>query len=161
MKSNEIDPFHIVGVGASAGGLQAFMQFLRRIPPDTGMAFVFVQHLDPKQASFLPGILTKSAKVPVVEAKAITKIKPNHIYTMPSNKDMTIVGGTLRLMDREDEYGIIHKPIDTFFTSLAKDQSELAVGVILSGTGNDGTEGLRAIKAQGGVTFAQDGSAEY
>jgi two-component system CheB/CheR fusion protein len=161
VKSKQKDLFKIVGVGASAGGLQAFMQFLRRIPSDTGMAFVLVQHLDPKQASSLPGILTKSAKVPVVEVMTTTKIKANHIYTMPSNKDITIVDGTLRPVARKDNNGIIHKPIDKFFTSLAKDQSELAVGVILSGTGTDGTEGLKAIKARGGVTLAQDETAEY
>ena len=101
MKSKQKDLFKIVGVGASAGGLQAFMQFLRRIPSDTGMAFVLVQHLDPKQASSLPGILTKSAKVPVVEVMTTTKIKANHIYTMPSNKDITIVDGTLRPVARK------------------------------------------------------------
>ena len=124
------------------------------------MAFVFVQHLDPTQASFLPGILAKATSIPVADVTATTKIKANHIYTIPSDADMIITDGTLHLIKRKNNSGI-HKPIDTFFTSLAKDQSELAVGVILSGTGTDGTAGLKAIKAHGGITFVQDETAEY
>ena len=153
-------PFHIVGVGGSAGGLHAFTELLKAIPKDTGMAFVFVQHLDPEQASHLSVILAKTTTIPVVEVTATTKLQSNHIYTMPSDKDITITDGTLHLIKRTNSPSV-HKPIDVFFTSLAKDQSELAVGVILSGAGVDGTAGLKDIKANGGVTFAQDETAEY
>ncbi|RPJ05750.1 MAG: hypothetical protein EHM36_07870, partial [Deltaproteobacteria bacterium] len=151
----------IVGIGASAGGLEAFTQLLRNLPANTGMAFVLVQHLDPKHESMLTQLLSRRTKMPVNEAKDGMAVEPDHIYIIPPNRDMTISRGVLGLVLRTEVRGH-HMPIDHFFQSLAEDQKENAIGVILSGTASDGAQGLRAIKAQGGITFAQDEkSAKY
>ena len=151
----------IVGIGASAGGLEAFGQLLRNLPANTGMAFVLVQHLDPKHESLLPEILSRRTTIPVNQAKDGMAVEPDQIYVMPPNTDMTISGGILILKPRTEAHGH-HVPIDHFFYSLAEDQKENAIGVILSGTASDGSLGLRAIKAEGGITFAQDEkSAKY
>lgn len=146
--------FPIVGIGASAGGLEAFSQLLRELPADTGMAFVLVQHLDPKRESQLPEILSRTTAMPVLPVTDGLRVAPDHVYVVPPNADMTIGGGVLRLTPRAkvDHY----RPIDVFFRSLAQEQEGRAIGVVLSGTGSDGTLGLRAIKAEGGVTFVQD-----
>ena len=151
----------IVGVGASAGGLEAFAQLLRNLPADTGMAFVLVQHLDPKHESMLTGLLSRRTNIPVNEVKDGMAVEPDRIYVMPPNTDMTISDGVLGLKPRTEVRGH-HMPIDHFFHSLAEDQKENAIGVILSGTASDGALGLRAIKAEGGIAFAQDEkSAKY
>ena len=147
--------FPIVGVGASAGGLEAFEQFLRNAPSDSGMAFVLVQHLDPAHASTLTEILQRSTTMPVVEAYDQLAVAPNSVYVIPPNREMAIFHGVLQLTTPEQPRG--HRmPIDHFMRSLADDQGERAVGVILSGTGTDGTLGLRAILGAGGVSFVQD-----
>ena len=151
----------VVGIGASAGGLEAFTQLLRSLPANTGMAFVLVQHLDPKHESMLTQLLSQRTKMPVDEAKDGMAVEPNRVYIMPPNRDMTISGGVLGLVLRTEVRGH-HMPIDHFFHSLAEDKKSSAIGVILSGTASDGAQGLRAIKAQGGITFAQDEkSAKY
>jgi two-component system, chemotaxis family, CheB/CheR fusion protein len=151
----------IVGIGASAGGLEAFTQFLRNLPANTGMAFVLVQHLDPKHESMLTQLLSQKTKMPVTEAKGGMAVEHDHVYVIPPNRDMTISRAVLGLGPRTEARGH-HMPIDHFFQSLAEDQKNRAIGVILSGTASDGTQGLRAIKAQGGITFAQDEeSARY
>jgi two-component system CheB/CheR fusion protein len=151
----------IVGIGASAGGLEAFIQLLRNLPADTGMAFVLVQHLDPKHESVLTGLLSRRTNIPVKEVKDGIAVEPDHVYVMPPNTDMTISEGILSLKPRTEVRGH-HMPVDHFFHSLAEDQKENAIGVILSGTASDGALGLRAIKAEGGITFAQDEkSAKY
>jgi two-component system CheB/CheR fusion protein len=151
----------VVGVGASAGGLEAFKQLLARLPVDTGMAFVLVTHLDPKHESILPELLAKATSLPVSEVEDGTPVAPNHIYVMPRNVSLLIESGALRLRPRDDGRGQ-HRPIDTFLQTLAEDQGTRAVGVILSGTATDGTLGLEAIKAEGGITFAQEPkSARY
>lgn len=151
----------IVGVGASAGGPEAFMQLLRHLPTDTGMAFVLVQHLEARHESMLTKLLAGVTSMPVAEVRHGMRVQPNHVYVIPANADITIVDGTLVVAGRRAPAGH-HMPIDHFFRSLAEDQGARAIGVILSGTASDGTLGLKAIKAEGGITFAQEpGSAKY
>ena len=155
--------FPVVGVGASAGGLEAFKKLLKAIPIDSGMAFVLVQHLDPNHESLLPDILQKFTKTPVVEIVDDTKVYPNHIYVIPSNKILVATDGVLLLTPRPAK-GKTNRnlPIDLFFTSLAAIHQDYAIGVVLSGTATDGTLGLKAIKENGGITIAQDeASADY
>jgi two-component system CheB/CheR fusion protein len=152
--------FCIVGVGASAGGLEAFTELLTHLPTDTGLGFVLVQHLDPEHASSLAQILTRATSMPVREVMDNLRVEPDHIYVIPPNTSLAIVQGVLKLQPREPTRAPTHS-IDSFFESLAQDQSDRAIGVILSGTATDGTAGLEAIKAEGGITFAQDDSARY
>jgi len=155
----EAGAFPIVGVGASAGGLEAFTQMLGALPVDTGMAFVLVQHLAPKHASMLAEILSRTTAMPVTEVHDEPRVEPNRVYVIPPDRDMVISKGCLQLRPREKTRGQ-HRPIDLFLRSLAEDQQEWAIGVILSGTATDGTLGLEQIKAEGGITFAQDGTAQ-
>src|SRR5438270_10508084 len=148
-------PFPIVGVGASAGGLEAFTQLLKALPSRTGVAYVLVQHLDPTHESALTELLTKTTEMPVREVTDATLVEPNHVYVIPPNVDMVISQGILRLTPRTETCGH-HMPIDRFLSSLAEDKGSNAIGVILSGTASDGTLGLATIKAEGGITFAQD-----
>ncbi len=152
--------FPIVGVGASAGGLEAFLELLKYLPADTGMAFVLVQHLDPQHESALTQLLARGTSMPVAEVTDNLRVEPNQIYVIPPNRGMAIAGGMLKLTPRGKERGAT-RSIDFFFEALAQDQSERAIGVVLSGTASDGTLGLEAIKAADGVTFAQDESARY
>ncbi|HTL70335.1 MAG TPA: chemotaxis protein CheB, partial [Candidatus Eisenbacteria bacterium] len=150
-----------MGVGASAGGLEAFTEFLRNIPADTAMAFVLVQHLAPTHDSLLTELLSKTTSLPVSEVMDCTVVSPGHVYVIPPNTGMTILDGTLHLSDRKNVEGR-NMSIDVFFRSLAEDRRERAIGVILSGSESDGVLGLEKIKAEGGVTFAQDeGSAKF
>ncbi|MBK7645108.1 MAG: PAS domain S-box protein [Planctomycetes bacterium] len=151
-------PFSVVGIGASAGGLEAFTQLLRALPVDTGMAFVLVQHLSPKHESALAEILSRATRMTVAEVVDEPALEPNHVYVIPPDRDMLIAHGHLRLMPRQPR-GMQH-PIDQFFRSLAAHQRELSIGIVLSGTATDGTLGLEEIKAEGGITFAQDESAQ-
>lgn len=154
-------PFPIVGIGASAGGFEAFSELLLNIPRDLVMAIVLVQHLDPKHKSKLSELLRHSAKLPVVEASDDMEVNPNHVYVIPENVTMTISDGRLRLFPRR-EHANRPMPIDAFFRSLAAHQQNRSIAVVLSGTGTDGSLGLEAIKGEGGITFAQDeGSAKY
>jgi len=157
---SRIEPFPIVGIGASAGGLEAFTQLLKHLPADTGMGFVLVQHLDPDHDSALVQILARVTSMPVREVANELRIAPNHVYIIPPNTDMATAQGVLKLQRRQAGRAP-HHSIDFFFESLARDQHECAIGVILSGTASDGTLGMEAIKADGGVTFAQDESARY
>jgi len=145
----------VVGVGASAGGLEAFTQLLKHLPLDTGLAFVLVQHLDPKHESMLTGILSRETEMPVEEVRDGARVQPNRVHVIPPNTSMTISGQVLRLKPREQISGP-HMPIDQFLRSLAESCKNKAIGVILSGTGSDGALGLEAIKAEGGIIFAQD-----
>ena len=150
-----------MGVGASAGGLEAFEQFFRHVPPDSGMAFVLVSHLDPSHASHLTEILQRSTTMPVIEAQDQTAVAPNCVYVIPPNRDMAIFRGALQLSVPDQPRGQ-RMPIDSFLRSLAEDRGERAIGVILSGTGTDGTLGLRAILGAGGVTLVQEpATAKY
>jgi len=155
--SNE-NTFSIVGVGASAGGLDAFTQLLKSLPDDTGMAFVLIQHLLPTHPSSLVDILSRTTSMPVTEVEDGMLVEPNRVYVIPPDRDMIISHGALQLLPRASEGQ--HLPIDHFFCALAEDQGHRAIGVVLSGTGNDGMLGLGAIKSAGGFTFAQDSSAQ-
>lgn len=149
--------FPVVGVGASAGGLEAFKQLVSAIPKDSGMAFVLVQHLDPNHESILNELLQKVTEIPVLEITDEIKVAPNHIYIIPSNKMLIANNGVLELSPRLNKIKSNKKlPIDLFFTSLAEVHQSHSIGVVLSGNASDGTQGLQAIKAQGGLTFAQD-----
>jgi two-component system, chemotaxis family, CheB/CheR fusion protein len=145
----------IVGIGASAGGLLAFTQLLAHLPADTGMAFVLVQHLDPRHESILAELLSSHTQMPVVQVEQGMTVEPDHIYVIPLNTEMTILQRVLTLTPRSDGRER-YMPIDFFLCSLAEDQRSNAIGVILSGTATDGILGLKAIKSAGGVTFAQD-----
>ena len=156
-----VPPNSIVGVGASAGGLEAFEQFLAALPADTGMGFVLVQHLAPHHESILRELLSKTTSMPVIEVREGITVQPNHVYVIPPNATMSIMDGVLHLSPLGEERGQ-RMPIDIFFRSLAEDQQGRAIGVVLSGTASDGTVGLHAIKSLGGVTFAQDdNTAKY
>ncbi|MGD0817756.1 MAG: chemotaxis protein CheB [Methanomassiliicoccales archaeon] len=159
-KTPEVN-FPIIGIGASAGGLEAFELFFKTMPAGTGMAFVIVSHLDPSHASMLSEILQRNTTIPVHEATDQTLIQANNVYIIPPNKDMTIFHGALHLSAPEQARGM-RLPIDLFFRSLAEEQGERAICVILSGSGSDGTLGLRAIHGAGGVSFVQEPStAKY
>ena len=154
-------PFVVVGVGASAGGLEALSDLLANLPEKTGMAVVVVQHLDPQHESKLSSLLSRVTHLPILEATQDLAVQPDHVYVIPKNTTMTIAQGVLQLAPRGGVRGT-HLPIDLFLKSLAEDRQSAAIGVILSGTGSDGTLGMEEIKAAGGITFAQDeSSAKY
>jgi two-component system CheB/CheR fusion protein len=150
--------FPVVGIGASAGGIAALRRLLPGIPPDCGMAFVVVQHLDPNRSSLLAEILGRSCRLPVVEITDGMTVEPNHVYVVPPDATLTISDGRLRLVRPVTPHGA--NSIDEFLLSLAAERDELAACVVLSGTGSDGTIGLRAVKEAGGLTIAQ-ADAEY
>ena len=153
--------FPIVGIGASAGGLEACTKLLENLPADTGMAFVLVQHLAPTKDSILAELLSKETSMPVREVQDGMTVEPDHVYVIPPNTALTVFHGVLRLLPRT-ETPALHMPIDFFFRSLAEDQGQHAVGIILSGTGSDGSLGIRDIKAAGGIVLSQDEqSAKY
>lgn len=144
----------IVAIGASAGGIEAFTELLKNLPADTGMAFVLVQHLDPKHHSMLTEVVARQTKMPVQEAAHGMHVQANHVYVIPPNAIMSISDHTLQLSPRPETGG--QMTIDRFMRSLAEVQGNRAIGVILSGYGTDGTLGMCEIQAQGGVTFAQE-----
>ncbi|MEX0272258.1 chemotaxis protein CheB [Leptolyngbyaceae cyanobacterium UHCC 1019] len=147
--------FPIVGIAASAGGLEAFTQLLSHLPTDTGMGFVLVQHLAPNHKSMLSEILGRATQMPVNEVEDGVMVEPNHIYVIPPNTSMTLVDGRLQLAPREKVFGHGYLPGDALFNSLAADRGHKAIAVILSGGDGDGSRGLTAIKEAGGITFAQ------
>jgi two-component system, chemotaxis family, CheB/CheR fusion protein len=144
----------IVGIGASAGGLEAFTELLSHLPDDTGMAFVLIQHLDPSHESHLTELLSKASKMPVSEVEGETRAEADHVYVIPPRCNLGISGGILHTPPRPSSGR--NMPVDTFLRALAADRGSKALGVVLSGTASDGTLGLQAIKAAGGLTFAQD-----
>jgi len=155
--------FPVVGVGASAGGLAAFEAFFSGMPADAdpGMAFVLVQHLAPDHKSILTDLIQRYTRMQVVEVEDGIQVLPNHTYIIPPNRDMALLNGTLQLLEPSAPRGR-RLPIDFFFRSLAQDQRERAIGIVLSGTGSDGTQGVRAIKGEGGMVMAQSPeSTEY
>jgi two-component system, chemotaxis family, CheB/CheR fusion protein len=155
---SSLPSFPIVGVGASAGGLNAFKKLLQGLSIDTGMAFVLIQHLDPDHKSLLTELLAKTTKMPVDEVINGIEIAPNHIYIIPPNTKMSLVGNKLKLYPRErTRRGYL--PIDLFFESIATECGSKGMGIVLSGSDGDGALGLSAIKMAGGMTFAQDASS--
>jgi chemotaxis methyl-accepting protein methylase/signal transduction histidine kinase/chemotaxis response regulator CheB len=150
--------FYIVGIGASAGGLRSFTDLLGNIPKDIGMSFVLVQHLSPDVKSSLTEILSTKTDLPITEVQKDIEIKSGNVYIIPPNKNIIVENNILKLSSRKPG---INLPINTFFTSLAKYKKQNAIGLILSGTGSDGTLGAQAIREAGGITFAQDDTAEF
>lgn len=147
--------FPIVGIGASAGGLEALEQFLRHVPQGSGMAFVIIQHLDPTHKGIMPELLQRTTGMEVFQVKDRLTVMPNCVYVIPPNKDMSILHGVLHLFEPTAPRGL-RLPIDFFLRSLAADRQEYSIGVILSGMGSDGTMGLRAIKEKAGVALVQE-----
>ncbi|HZC02489.1 MAG TPA: chemotaxis protein CheB, partial [Gammaproteobacteria bacterium] len=147
--------FPIVGIGASAGRLEAISELLARLPAESGLALLLVQHLDPDHESLLAEILAKKTAMPVSKVTEGMVVEPNRLYVIPHNASMAIAGGLLRLQSRNPAQGK-HMPIDVLFHSLAEDQGPNAIGVVLSGGGSDGALGIQEIKGAGGITFAQD-----
>lgn len=160
-KATQNGSFPIVAIGASAGGLEAYTEFFHAVPADTGMAFVLVQHLDPSHHSMLTEIISKATGMPVEEVKSGVQAKLNCVYVIPPNALMTIVADVFTLTPR-GKGPVHHLAVNLFMRSLAQSRKGKAIGVVLSGTGADGTSGLEEIKAEGGITFAQEpASAKY
>ena len=160
---HEAPKYPIVGIGASAGGLGAFEAFFSAMPDgsDPGMAFVLVQHLAPDHKSILSDLVKRYTQMRVFEVEDGMTVEPNCAYIIPPNRDMAFLDGTLQLLEPSAPRGL-RLPIDFFFRSLAQDQHERAIGIVLSGTGSDGTLGVRAIKGEGGMVMAQNPeSTEY
>ena len=146
--------FPVVGIGASAGGLEAITRVLEHVPPDTGMAFVFVQHLAPQHPSILASLLSRATTMQVTEVQNHTVVRPNCVYVIPPNTLMSLASSFLELEPRSEERGA-PRPIDHFFRSLATDRKTLAIGVVLSGADSDGALGLQAIRGEGGIAIVQ------
>src|SRR3989449_292751 len=160
-KLSEGGPQWVVGIGASAGGLKAVRQLLEHIPADTGIAFIVLQHFDSVRESVLLDLLAKVTSMRVKKVTNGTRVKPNCVYVIPDNANMTIAEDVLTLSPRA-KMTLTRHPIDGFLRSLAEDKHTRAIGVTLSGMGSDGTLGLQAIKSKGGITFAQnEKSARY
>jgi len=149
--------FPIVGIGASAGGLEVLRTLFQEMPQDTGAGFVLVQHLDPTHDSMMAELLNKYARIPVVQVLDGMRVEPNRLHVIPPNTVMTVSDGTLHLSEPTERRGL-RMPIDHFFSSLAHDRQEHAIAIVLSGTGTDGTYGVRLVKARGGMVLAQDPS---
>jgi len=154
-KTGRNNDFPVVGIGASAGGLETLEQFFNKMPENTGMAFVIVQHLDPNHVGMMPELLQRMTKMTVFQVTDCLYVKPNCVYVIPPNKSMSILNGTLHLFAPVETHGI-RLPIDIFLRSLADDQQEKSIGIILSGMGSDGSLGLKAIKEKNGIVLVQD-----
>ncbi|SHI99521.1 two-component system, chemotaxis family, CheB/CheR fusion protein [Malonomonas rubra DSM 5091] len=147
--------FPVVGIGASAGGLEALEQFFANVPADSGLAYIVVQHLDPVHDSLLASLIQENSSLPVAQVTDDTRIEPNHVYVIPPNKDMSLLHGVLHLLEPAAPAGL-RLPIDFLLTSLADDCRELSIAVILSGMGSDGSQALRKIKESSGAIFVQE-----
>ena len=154
LPENKGSDFPIVGIGASAGGLEALEQFFSNMPKNSGMAFVVIQHLDPNHAGIMPELLQRITQMTVFQATDNLKVSPNCLYVIPPNKSLSILNGTLHLFDPVEKRGL-RLPVDIFFRSLALDQQEKSIGIILSGMGSDGSLGLKAIKEKNGAVLVQ------
>jgi len=152
---SETGQFPIVGIGASAGGLEALDQFLGNVPENSGMAYVVIQHLDPTQKGMLPELLQRITRMKVFQVRDRMAVKPNCVYVIPPNKSMSILKGVLHLFEPIESRGL-RLPIDFFLRSLADDRQEQSIGVILSGMGSDGSTGLRAVKEKNGIVMVQE-----
>jgi len=147
--------FPIIGIGASAGGLEALEQFFANMPKDSGMAFVIIQHLDPDHVDMLPELLQRKTDMKVTQVTDNLQVKPNHVYVIPPNRSMSVLNGYLHLFEPTEKRGL-RLPIDMFFRSLADDRQGKSIGIILSGMGSDGSLGLKAIKEKNGIVLVQD-----
>ncbi|MGB3295910.1 MAG: chemotaxis protein CheB, partial [Phormidesmis sp.] len=146
--------FPVVGIAASAGGLEAFTELIRHLPTDTGMAFVLIQHLSPDHESLLTEILGRVTAMPVCQVQDQMRVEPNAVYVIPPNAQMTLVDSVFRLAPRQKSGGT-YLPADIFLESLAADRDNKAIAVVLSGMDGDGAQGVKAVKLAGGITFAQ------
>ena len=161
IKPKETEDFPVVGLGASAGGLEALEIFFTHMPPDSGIGFVIIQHLSPTYKSMMVSLLSKNTQMTVLEIQDGMTVKTNHVYLNPPNRNVIIINGMLQLMEPVKTGGV-NLPIDCFFRSLAEEMGEKAICVILSGTATDGTLGLKAVKGEGGLAVVQDpASAKY
>ncbi len=154
------NPFMVVAIGASAGGLEAITQLLKNLSPTTGMAYIYVQHLSPDHKSMLTPILSKVTDMKVQDVDDMEKIEPDNFYIIPYDKEIEVVDGHIKLLPRLKNR-TSNLSIDVLFSSLAETHKENVIGVVLSGSANDGTRGLKEIKLAGGITFAQDDSAKF
>ncbi len=152
---SESQRFPVVGIGASAGGLEAIEKFLSHVPENSGMAYVVIQHLDPTQKGMLPELLQRISRMKVYQVSEKMSVKPNCVYVIPPNKSMSISHGNLVLSEPLEIRGL-RLPVDFFLRSLAAERKELAIGLILSGMGSDGTLGIQAIKERNGIVMVQD-----
>src|SRR4030095_5963783 len=160
-QQEENDKFLVVGIGASAGGIQALREFFSRVTKDSGMAYVVILHMSPEHESKLAEILQVTSPIPVTQVKEREQIRPDHVYVIPPNRSLAISDGHLQLANM---IGLEERrsPVDLFFRTLAETNESRAVSVILSGTGADGAMGMKRIKEHGGIAFAQDpNEAEY
>jgi two-component system CheB/CheR fusion protein len=153
-KASSSGSFPIVGIGASAGGLEALEQFFGHTPVDSGMAFVVIQHLDPNHVGIMPELLQRITSMKVFQAADNLKVKPNCLYVIPPNKSLSILNGALHLFDAVESRGL-RLPIDIFFRSLADDRQDKSIGIVLSGMGSDGSLGVKAIKEKHGIVLVQ------
>ncbi len=147
--------FYVVGIGSSAGGLDALERFFGNMSESSGMAFIVVSHLDPNHKSIMPELIQKSTKMKLFQAEDGMLVKPNHVYVASANRDLAILHGTIQLIEPPEAHGF-RLPIDIFFKSLSADLGEKAICIILSGMASDGTEGLRAVKSELGMVMVQD-----
>ena len=159
-KSVVVKPDFVVGIGGSAGGLKAYTALLEALPSDTGMAFVFIAHLNPTAVSLLAHLLSRSTKMTATQASEGMPIQANHVYVIAPNTNLFIENYAFKVVSPRTLNQGRHKQVDYFLISLAKAMGPRAIGIILSGGDGDGTEGCEAIKAKGGKTFAQDLSAD-
>ncbi|MCG8098830.1 MAG: chemotaxis protein CheR, partial [Candidatus Thiodiazotropha taylori] len=150
-----VKPTHIVGIGASAGGLEAIEAFFKVMPPDSGVSFVVIQHLSPDHKSLMAELLSKRTRMPVHRAEDGVLVEPNSVYLIPPNKNLRLFHGRIILSEQDRDARGINLPIDIFFRSLAEDQGAKAIAIVLSGTGSDGTSGIRAIKEELGMVMVQ------
>ena len=155
-----IHPFTVVAIGASAGGLEAVSQLLQNLSPTTGMAYIYVQHLSPDHKSLLTPLLSKVTEMKVHDVEDMDKMQPDNVYIIPYNKEIEVIDGHIQLLPRIKNR-TSNLSIDVLFSSLAETHKENVIGVVLSGSANDGTRGLKEIKVAGGLTFAQDDSAKF
>ncbi len=147
--------FYVVGIGASAGGLEALERFFESMTENSGMAFIIVSHLDPKHVSIMPELIQKSTKMKLFQAEDGMIVKPNHVYVAPPNRDLALLHGIIQLIEPPEAHGF-RLPIDFFFKSLSADLGEKAICIILSGMASDGTAGLKAVKSELGMVMVQD-----
>src|SRR3712207_1480245 len=162
MADNSSDNLMVVGVGASAGGVEALRQFFEHMPADAGLAFVVVLHLAPEHESRLAEVLQAKTRMPVEQVTEPVRVEANHVYVVPPDRDLYMADGQIRLEERTREEGGRHAPVDLFFRTLADSYRERAIAVVLSGANTDGSVGVTRVKEFGGVSIAQDpAEAEY
>lgn len=158
VNKSKASDFPIVGIGASAGGLEALELFFSNMPKDNGMAFVVIQHLDPNHVGIMPELLQRITPMKVYQASDNLKVKPNCVYVIPPNKSLSLLNEALHLFDLVESRGL-HLPVDIFFRSMADDRQDKSIGIILSGMGSDGSLGLKAIKEKNGIVLVQTPSS--